>query len=204
MIARLENLSRTAELLPNSAEVPLTAAFIYKRQNRYRDRFAALHRAEALDPRNRRVVGYLSNTFRWVRNWPEALQASDRYAALAGDETNRWRWWRANDEFRLTGDIRALKKALAEEANAGPSVDCNWLDLARYETAMLERDYAGAARFSCGGSTGNISRTSVTDGGTFESLSRSAPGRRRQHGLEGTGAGRCAKRNRGPAVLDDL
>ncbi|CAN5751016.1 hypothetical protein BH20VER1_BH20VER1_07320 [soil metagenome] len=144
----LGELTRTAELLPNSAEVPLTAAFIYKRQNRYRERFAALHRAEALDPRNRRVLGSLCNTFRWVRNWPEALQTFDRYAALAGDETNRsWRWWRANDEFRLTGDIGALKKALADEADAGPPIDCNWLDLARFETAMLERDYAGAARF---------------------------------------------------------
>ncbi|MGI8432809.1 MAG: protein kinase domain-containing protein [Chthoniobacterales bacterium] len=144
----LGELTRTAELLPNSAEVPLTAAFIYKRQNKYRDRFAALHRAEALDPRNRRVLAYLINTFRWVRNWREARQTCDRLVALTGDAASRsWRWGHANDEFRLTGDIGSLKKALAEEADAGPPVDCNWLDLARYETAMLERDYAAAARF---------------------------------------------------------
>ena len=33
-------------MLPNSAEVPLTAAFIYKRQGRFRERIAALRQAE--------------------------------------------------------------------------------------------------------------------------------------------------------------
>ena len=75
----LMELTRTAELLPNSAEVSLTAAFIYKRQNKYRERIAALNRAEALDPRNRRVLGFLAYTYRWVRNWPEALHTWDRF-----------------------------------------------------------------------------------------------------------------------------
>ena len=74
----LRELNRAAELLPNSAEVPLTAAFIYKRQARFRDRIAALHRAEALDPLNRRVLGYTIGTLRWVRDWREAMHASDR------------------------------------------------------------------------------------------------------------------------------
>ncbi len=160
----LGELARTAELLPNSAEVSLTAAFIYKRQNRFRERFAALHRAEALDPRNRRVLGYLTNTFRWVRNWPEALQTFDRHTAVAGEERMRgWRWLRANDEFQLTGDIRTLKKALGEL-----TPDC--IDPACYETAMLERDYAEAARISLGRSLGNIRRISLAEDGTSEIL----------------------------------
>ena len=144
----LAELTRTAELLPNSAEVPLTAAFIYKRQNRFRDRIAALQRAEALDPRNRRVLGYLTATYRWVRDWPEALHSSNRNAALGPGEPTDDKWWcRANDEFRLSNDINALKKAVAEHAPDRASVNPDWLNGARYEIAMLERDYIEAARF---------------------------------------------------------
>lgn len=144
----LAELARTAETLPNSAEVPLTAAFIYKQQNRYRERFAALRRAETLDPRNAKVLGYLTNTLEWVRDWPEALQTFDRVAALGRDDsTHGWWWSRANDEFQLTGDINALKKAITKKADGPPSVSSGWLNQARYEMAMLERDYTEAARF---------------------------------------------------------
>lgn len=144
----LGELTRAAELLPNSAEVPLTAAFIYKRQNKFRERFAALQRAEALDPRNPRVLYYLTNTLRWVRDWPEALHACDRFAAVASDESIHDKWWsRASDEFRLSGDINTLKIAITKGVNGRTPVSSDWLNNARYETAMLERDYTEAARF---------------------------------------------------------
>ncbi len=135
-------LARAAELLPNSAEVLLTAAYIDKRQTHYRTRVAALRRAETLDPMNHEVLQSLCNTYRWIRRWPEAMQTFDRVVALGGDGLiPSWRWRRANDEFQMTGDIRALKKAIAESDGAGDE----WRDLARFETAMLERDYAEAA-----------------------------------------------------------
>ena len=144
----LGELQRTAELLPNSAEVPLTAAFIYKRQNRHRDRIAALQRAEALDPRNRRVLVMLIATNQWVRNWPEALHRWNRYAAVVPDEvTFRSHWVRASNEFRLSGDISALKKAIADETDVPAPASAHWLNVSRYETAMLERDYTAAAGF---------------------------------------------------------
>ena len=51
-IAPWLELSRAAELMPSSSEVPLTAAFIYIRQNKFRERIAALERAVTLDPRD--------------------------------------------------------------------------------------------------------------------------------------------------------
>ena len=137
-------LARAAELLPNSAEVLLTAAFIDKRQNRYRARIAALERAESLDPMNRHILEYLINTYRWTRHWPEAMQVFDRYVAVGGDEDFRGgSWRRANDEFQMTGDIRVLKKAIAGSHETGGG---DWRSLARFQTAMLERDYPAAAR----------------------------------------------------------
>jgi TolB-like protein len=145
----LTELNRTIELLPNSAEVPLTAAYIYKRQDRYRERLAALRRAEALDPRNRRVLFVLMSTLLWLRDWPEALQTLDRIAAVGGGKSiDVWWWWfRANGEFQLTGDINTLKGAITKEAGSRTSVGFDVLNQARYETALLERDYNAAARF---------------------------------------------------------
>jgi TolB-like protein/Tfp pilus assembly protein PilF len=145
----MAELNETAELLPNSAEVHLTAAYIYKRQDKYRERIAALHRAEALDPRNRTVLWLLANTNRWLRNWPEALQRFDRFSVVAQPQTDPAKryWCRANDEFRLTGDINALRRAINQEANDPTPARAGWLNVARFETAMLERDYTTAARF---------------------------------------------------------
>lgn len=144
----LAELNRTAELLPNSAEVHLTAAYIYKRQNKYRDRIAALHRAEALDPRNHIVLWLLTCTHRWVRDWPEALHRFDRFSVVAQMPANSSKrfWYRAYDEFQLSGDINVLKRVITEDANGRAPVEPAWLDVTRYETAMLERDYAEASR----------------------------------------------------------
>lgn len=140
--ARAE-LARARELLPNSSEVLLTAAFIDKRQNRYRARIGALERAESLDPMNRDVLECLINTYRWLRRWPEAMQTFDRWVAVGGNENkSSGRWRRANDEFQLTGDLRVLQRAIVEEPGPGQG----WRDLARFQTAMLERDYPAAAR----------------------------------------------------------
>ena len=141
----LREVERTAEFLPNSAEVPLTAAFIYKRQNRYRERLAALHRAEVLDPRNIRVLALLTFTSRWLRAWPEALHRSDRVAAIDDHDEGR-QWRRASDEFRMRGDIAVLNKAIAREAAAPLPLAADLLAAMRYDTAMLERDYSTAAR----------------------------------------------------------
>jgi tetratricopeptide (TPR) repeat protein len=140
-------LARAGELLPNSAEVPLARAFIYKRQGRFRDRIAELQRAEALDPRNIRVLSFVLLTNRWVRDWPEAVRALDRLDVLLPTErADRRRWGRATVDFQLNGNLDALKRVLAEYDNAEPSRLPEWVNAARYEVAMLERDYGGAER----------------------------------------------------------
>jgi eukaryotic-like serine/threonine-protein kinase len=145
----LAALNRTTELLPNSAEVALTAAFIYKLKFRYRDRIAALRRAEALDPRNTRVHLVLARTLRWVRDWPEAIRALDRAALPKRDVplAARVGWTRANDEFRLTGDLNVLKNALAREAAATPPLDAACIARSQFEIAMFERDFESAGRW---------------------------------------------------------
>ncbi len=140
-------VTRAAELAPNSAEVQLNAAFVYKRRQNFRLRIEALRRAEALDPDNTRVRSFLVVTYRCVRDWRNAIQARDRLTIRAsGANFFASRWSRARDEFRLSGNIDALKKAIAEEATAGEASAAR-LDFERFQTAMFERDYANAAHY---------------------------------------------------------
>lgn len=140
-----QQLKQAAELSPNSAEVYLAAAFVYKRQAKWRERIAALQKAEALDPLNPRVGGTAAHTYQWLREWREAIRSADRVAALMPDGGGYFMAWdHATEEFRLTGDINVLKKALAVQPKN--SSDRDYLQFARYETAVLERDFAGAAQ----------------------------------------------------------
>ena len=142
----LAELAPAAELLPNSAELPLVAAFIYKRQNKFRERIAALQRAESLDPRNRRVLGYLVATHAWLREWREAMQALAKIEALLPPQASHDRLHAALLEFRLTGDLGVLRRRLDELETALGSEDWGWNHFAAYQAAMLERDYARAAQ----------------------------------------------------------
>ena len=143
----LAEIGRAAELLPNSAEVATAAAYIYKRQNKYRERVAALDRAATLDPRSLRANQLLTNTLEWLREWPEAMRSFDRYEAIVPQQQLcSWRWRRARDEFQLTGDINVLRGFIKRERENGSPVNAEWLAFACYETSMLERDYGEAAR----------------------------------------------------------
>ncbi len=144
----LIEIRKAAELSPSSAEVRLHEAFAYKQLNRYGDRLAALRRAEALDPRNTKVLFFVNLTTRWLRDWREALYASDRWAIVRRpNDSSSFPWDRAQVEFRLTGDLQVLHNAIAEQLKASPPRDLPWLSLARFETAMLERNYDDAERF---------------------------------------------------------
>ena len=137
---------RAGELLPNSADVPLLTAFLCKAQNRFGERIAALRRADALDPRNIRVHTFLVVTYRWLRQWPEAIQSwEERHILARVDPSAASRWGVANDEFRLTGDIGVLKKAIVQDGTAG--VRPEQVSYERFVVAMLERDYSAATKF---------------------------------------------------------
>lgn len=87
-------------------------------------------------------------TYRWVRDWPNAVQRSiGARLVYSGRAIIVSRWSRACDEFRLNGNIDVLEKAIAEEANATAGVPEARLNFEWFEVATLERDYASAARY---------------------------------------------------------
>ena len=144
----LQHLSHAAEALPNSTEVHLTAAYIYKWQGKFRERIAALRRAESLDPRDPEVLNLLVATLRWVRDWEEAARARDRLCALLPtDRALKFRSGRAQDEFHMTGNVDFLRKANVTDASVAIEGDQDRLNAWLFHTAVLERDYAAAERY---------------------------------------------------------
>jgi tetratricopeptide (TPR) repeat protein len=141
--AALAELVRAEELMPNSSEVWGMRGKIYKRQDKLRERIAAFQRAETLDPRNTNSVSHLAQTFMSVRQWADAIRACERFRAVTAADH---RFLRSQPwvEFRMHGVLDPLKKALEQAPSTTPSA---WLTMARYQIAMLERDYAAAQRF---------------------------------------------------------
>jgi tetratricopeptide (TPR) repeat protein len=143
----LTELSQAEQLMPNSAEVWKTRGMIYKRQNKLRERIAALRRAEILDPRDTDSLVLLQMTLRAVRDWPEAIQTRHRIWALLPQVPRRGKFLDAFDEFRLTGKTDLLKQ-VTSQASTGREHDTqeDYLFYG-FEVAMLERDFVTAERF---------------------------------------------------------
>ncbi|MEP6603359.1 MAG: adenylate/guanylate cyclase domain-containing protein [Spartobacteria bacterium] len=138
----LAELVRAEELLPNSSEVWSMRAMIYKRQNKFRERIAALQHGETLDPRDATSVGLLTITFWAVRQWPEMIRTLDRWKAVSPGEY-QLAWWQSWGEFHLTGMLEPLKKMVTHAPAETPP---EALNMWRYRLAMLERDYPTADR----------------------------------------------------------
>ncbi|MGI8435290.1 MAG: protein kinase domain-containing protein [Chthoniobacterales bacterium] len=141
----LAELARAEELLPNSPEVWQLRATIYLRQGKLRERIAALQHAETLDPRDI-LNGRLAHTHENLRQWPEAIRIFERVRALVPGHPGPERAI-ARVEFRRSGVPEALKKKVTQ-IPAGTQPDLpGELNMARYQIAMLERDYPAAERF---------------------------------------------------------
>ncbi|MFN2508353.1 MAG: protein kinase [Chthoniobacterales bacterium] len=142
----LAELSRAEELMPNSAEVWNKRAIIYREQGKLRERIAALKHAETLDPRDTNNRADLGLTLYAVRDWPEAIRLQTQTRAMLPDP-KPFPWGIATAQFRMTGVLDPLKKAIAEAALGTRPQDEIAVKMARFEVAMFERDYPAADRY---------------------------------------------------------
>jgi TolB-like protein/class 3 adenylate cyclase len=96
----LTTLERAAKLLPNSAEVTLTRAFLYRRFGRWQEAYAQFERATELNPQD--PTGYYS----------------------AADVARRLRWWDEADRVRA----RLIKRfpRMARGARIEGAVQLRW------------------------------------------------------------------------------
>jgi TolB-like protein/Tfp pilus assembly protein PilF len=139
----LEQFRVAAAALPNDSEIGYASAAIRRRQGKWKENLELLKKSESVDPRNANVASEIAYTHTFMRDWRQAAQTYDRVISLAPDSVN-FKINRAYIDLYENGKTDALKTALAEiPAGIDPS---GLVTRARWDLAMLERDYAAAER----------------------------------------------------------
>ena len=135
-------LARASALAPGDADIQLIAAAILRREGKWQEALAAFERVQKLDPQNPNVVRNILFTNGAMRRWPEAARAAARFRAISPDSLVA-KIQTAYVAFQGQGDTKALRHELAD-VPAGRDPD-GIVTSCRWEGAMMERDYRGAA-----------------------------------------------------------
>jgi TolB-like protein/Flp pilus assembly protein TadD len=144
----LEEFRTAAAALPNDSDIGYFRAAIRRRQGKIDETLELLKKTQAVDPGNVHVVLEIAFTYVFLHDWPQAARTYDRVVALAPDSAN-YKINRAYIDFYSSGSTATLKSTLAGIA---PDDDpAGLVTRARWDLAVLERDYAAAdqAMMSC-------------------------------------------------------
>ncbi len=141
--AALKEFEVAAATSPNNAEIYSYLGGIYRRQGRWRESVASFERAMSLDPRNRGSAFLAGNNHLFMRDWPAAAADYNRALEISPDFL-RPKIGLAYLEVFRNGNPAAAGKILE---NIPAASDRNGLlAAARWDLAMLERDYAAAEK----------------------------------------------------------
>jgi serine/threonine-protein kinase len=116
-------------------------AAIERRQGRWEEALAAYENVAKLDPQNPRTVLEVMQTETAMRRWEDAARWADRLRIMAPTSVVA-KIQRGYIDFWWKGDTHLLK-SLASQVPAGFDPD-GAVTAARWDAAMLERDYAKA------------------------------------------------------------
>lgn len=150
----LKELEIAATTAPNNAEIYAYISGIYRRQGRWRESIATVERALLLDPRNRVVAFSVGNNYLFVRDWPAAAAGFKRALALAPGSVFPKIGLAYLEVFR-NGNPAAAQKILQDIPSS--SDDDGARTLARWDLAMLERDFTVAEKVLADSSLQNFS-----------------------------------------------
>ena len=141
--AALKEFEVAAATSPNNAEIYNYVGGIYRRQGRWRESVASFERALSLDPRNASNVFLAGNNYLFMRDWPAAAACYKRALEIMPDFASPKIGLAYLELFR-NGNPAAGSKIL-QNIPAG-SDRKGMVPVARWELAMVERDYATAEK----------------------------------------------------------
>src|SRR2546423_10843711 len=137
----LEQLRLAAAALPNDSEIGYVSAAIRRRQGKWSENLELLKKSQAVDPGNANVASEIAFTYAFVHDWTQAAVMYDRVVTLAPDSAN-FKINRAYIDLYANGKTDTLASTLAAiPAGLDPS---GLVTRARWDLAMLERDFAAA------------------------------------------------------------
>ncbi len=139
----LEQFEIASRLSPSNADTGRLIAAIERRQGKWQQALAAYERVAKIDPQNPNTARELMYTNTSMRRWPEAARWAERMRAMASTSLVAKSqsgyidfWWK--------GDTRLLK-SMMDQIPAGVDPD-GTITAARWDVAMLQRDYAAAKK----------------------------------------------------------
>jgi serine/threonine protein kinase/tetratricopeptide (TPR) repeat protein len=140
----VRGFAKAALLLPNRAEVEAWGSFVRRRQGRWKEALEGFERGLERDPRNKAILsGYFATQY-FLRDWAAARRASERAIAAASDTPTLMRIEKGYLSIWSAGDLLPLRESLAGVA---PGVDPDGgVSLARWDTALMARDFVAAER----------------------------------------------------------
>ncbi|HJW38255.1 MAG TPA: FlgO family outer membrane protein, partial [Candidatus Udaeobacter sp.] len=137
--AALKEFELAAATSPNNAEIYNYVGGIYRRQGRWRDSVASFERALSLDPHNADIVWFAANNHLFLRDWSAATACYNRAPDFAYPKIGL----AYLEVFRNSNP--AAGRNILQNIPAGIDPDGS-ATLARWDLAMLERDYAAAEK----------------------------------------------------------
>ena len=141
--AALKEFEVAAATSPNNAEIYNYVGGIYRRQGRWRESVASFERALSLDPRNATSLCFAGNNHLFMRDWPAAAACYNRALEIAPDFAGPKIGLAYLEVFRNSNPAAGSK--ILQNIPAGIDPD-GAVALARWDLAMLERDYATAEK----------------------------------------------------------
>ena len=139
----LEQFEIASRLSPSNADTRRLIAAIERRQGKWQEAIEAYERLAKIDPQNPSTARELMYTNTSMRRWPEAVHWAERMRAIAPTSLVA-KIQRGYIDFQWKGGIRLLK-SLMDEVSAGVDPDGS-VTAARWDVAMLQRDYAAAKK----------------------------------------------------------
>jgi TolB-like protein/Tfp pilus assembly protein PilF len=139
----LEQFEIASRLSPSNADTSRLIAAIERRQGKWQEALEAYERVAKLDPQNPSTARELMYTNSSMRRWPEAAHWAEQMRVLAPTSLVA-KIQSGYIHFQWKGNTRLLKSML-EEIPAGVDPDGS-LTAARWDLAMLERDYSAAKK----------------------------------------------------------
>src|SRR5262245_31998122 len=139
----LEQFEIASRMSPSNADTRRLIAAIQRRQGKWQEALEAYERVAKLDPQNPSTARELMYTNSSMRRWPEAAVWAEQMRTLAPTSLVA-KIQSGYIDFQWKGDTRLLNSMLDKiPANVDPDGS---VTAARWDVAMLQRDFSGAKR----------------------------------------------------------
>jgi TolB-like protein/Tfp pilus assembly protein PilF len=137
----LDQFEIASRLSPSNADSGRLIAAVERRQGRWQEALAAYEKVAKLDPQNPHTIRELMQTETSMRRWEDAARSADRLRVLVPTSVVA-KIQRGYIDFWWKGDTHLLT-SLVRQVPPGFDPD-GAVTAARWEVAMLERDYPAA------------------------------------------------------------